>query len=98
MRSATPVGITRAGPVKTNSILNCNTKTLRQILSIVFLLGSITEIRIFELFPNRKDAFTFIERATTGRNRMLDSYLEGGLRHYRFSEHFLKKQVEMEVK
>jgi len=96
MKSSIPA-FTRTGPVKTNSILSCDKKTLRTILEIIYLQGCVSEIQIFELFVNRRDAITFIERGTTGRNRLLDSRLDRGIRYYYFSEHFLQKQAAMEA-
>jgi hypothetical protein len=95
MKSAVPV-FTGTGRARANSILSCDKKSLRTILETVHLQGFISELTIFEIFVNRKDAFTFIQRGTTGRNRLLDSYLTGGVRYYRFSQHFLAKNAEME--
>ena len=79
-----------------NNTLFSHSKVLRQILEIVFLEGSISEARVFEIFVNRRLAIDFIGRMMTGKNRAFDSRLEGGNRYYFFSEHFLKKQVELE--
>lgn len=79
-----------------NSLFS-HSKVLRQILEIVYLEGSISEIEIFDLFGNRKHAIDVIGRLTTGKNRALNSRLDHGLRYYFFSEHFLKKQAAMEA-
>jgi len=83
------------GDCASNNLFS-HSKILRQILEIVYLEGSISEIRIFDLFGNRRTAIDFIGRMTTGCNRAFDSYLDGGLRYYRFSQHFLKKQADLE--
>lgn len=95
MKSAVPV-CTGTGRARTDNTLFSHSNILRSILEIIYLQGSISEIEIFDLFVNRRHAIDVIGRMTTGKNRALDSYLDGGLRYYRFSQHFQRKQAEME--
>ena len=98
MENAVPAGLAGTScRARTDNILSFDTKNMRDVLTVIHLEGTISEIQLFDLFENRKIAISFISRMMTGRNRAFDTYLSGGLRYYKFSEHFLKKQADLEA-